>query len=353
MKVALATPIDLRSFGGTERKLVEIAEGLVKKGCDVSIHALSYAHPRRKVKISQVIRSLKRLGIEYYEAKRHKVTADVAYVVYAPLIWRKFKLNCPSIAGLHSPLLFSSNDGITTFLNPFFTIKRYSSFKYMATFWLSNLIKNLDLAGFNAVRALSRVFKVKHRYVYYVPEWVDSKVFRPRSDGKDDNFTVFFSGRHHWEKGFDVFLKVATTLKERGFGMRFMCTGKSAGPAEGLGFADDETLVETYSRSHVVLYPSRMDTFGNVIVEAAGCGTPVITTSIPAHVSLGLPLIYADNIRECVEGVVRIYNMWTEHTSEYNEFARKHREWILKFDTNEVFPRFERMLREVANADLE
>jgi len=346
MKIALATPIGLSSFGGAERKIVEAAEMLVRKGHEVGIYALPYSHPGRKIKIEKVIGALKYMGVDYYEAKRHKVAADVAYMVYTPLVWRKFNPRCPAISGLHSPLLFATNDSLITFTNPLLTTKRYGSLKYMATFWLSNTIKNLDLAGFSAVRALNKVIKVKHRRVYYIPDWVNTKVFRPLD--KDDSFTIFYSGRHHWEKGFDVFLNVATRLKKSGFKMRFMCTGASAELAEGTGFLDDYKLAEAYSRSHVVLYPSRMDTFGGVIAEAAACGTPVITTSIPAHVSMGLPLIYANSVKQFVGAVMQIHKMWTEQTSEYNKLAQRHREQVLRYDAAEVFPKFERMLKEVA-----
>jgi len=349
LRIALATPISLRSFGGAERKLVEAANILVERSHEVCIYALSYAHPGRKVKVDELMRSLKYAGIEYYEKKHHKVSADVAYVVYAPLVWRKFRLRCPLIAGLHSPLLFPTNCSLTTFTNPLLTVKRYSSFKYMAVFWLSNTIKSLDLARFDAVRALNKVFNVKHKHVYYIPEWVNSKIFRP--SGKGSDFTVFFSGRHHWEKGFTVFQKVVAALKKKGLKMRFTCTGKTTELAKGMGFLNDEKLAEAYSYSHVVLYPSKMDMFSGVIAEAAACGTPVITTPIPAHVSVGLPLIYANSVKEFVEAVMQIYNMWTEHSHEYNKLAQKYRERILKYDVSEVFPTFERMLKEVVYTD--
>lgn len=346
MKIALVTPISLRSFGGAERKLVEAADMLAQKKYDVSIYALPYTHPKCKVEKTFIFPS-ECIKARYYEAKHCKIQANVAYVVYAPLIWRKFKISCPIIAGLHSPLLFVSRNSLTTFTNPLLTIQRYKSLKYMASFWLSCFIKTTDLARFHAVRILNSALKIKHRRVYCIPDWVNSRVFKPRITSKNDVFTVFFSGRHHWEKGFDLFLKIATILKERGFKMRFLCTRKGVGFVEGTGFLDDNELAEAYSTSHLVIYPSRMDTFGGVILEAAACGTPVITTSLPAH-QLNLPLIYADKIGDYIRATVAIYNMWKQQTGEYEKLARLLYEQALKYDVEKIFPKFELMLRQVA-----
>jgi len=346
MKIALTTPISLRCFGGAERKLVEAAEMLAEGGHEVNIYALPYAHPGTKVDRAFVTSSLKRLNINYYEKKHHKITADVAYVIYVPLTWRRFKLSCPIIAGLHSPLLFPSKSSMIIFANPSLTFQRYGSLRYMATFWFSNFMKTVDLARFNAVRILNPSFRVKHRKVYCIPDWINSKVFKPSSE-KSDTFTVLFSGRHHWEKGFDIFLKVAETLTEKGFKMRFICTRGGAGLVKGTGFLNNNKLAETYSRSHLVIYPSRMDTFGGVILEAAACGTPVITTPLPAHL-LNLPLFYANNTEEFVRLTIRIYSLWRQRKNIYDDLTQKCSEQASRYDIEKIFLKFEAMLKQVA-----
>lgn len=345
MKIALATPISLRSYGGAERKLVEAAMILAEKRNDVSIYALPFAHPSSKDNGAAVASSLERINVKYFELKHCKIVADVAYVVYAPLIWRRFKLSCPMVAGLHSPLLFASKNSLTTFTNPWLTMKRYKSLRYMGSFWFSALMKRTDLARFSAVRVLNPSFRIRHRLVRCIPDWINSAVFEPRSC-KGDVFTVFFGGRHHWEKGFDTFLQVAMILRKKGLKMRFICTREGAGPVEGTGFLDDDKLASVYSSSHLVMYPSKMDTFGGVIVEAAACGTPVVTTPLPAHV-LGLPLLYANKVEEFTRATLRIYGMWKQKTGQYDKLAQMCREQSLKYDLKQVFPKFEQMLAQV------
>jgi glycosyltransferase involved in cell wall biosynthesis len=348
MKIALATPISLRSYGGAERKLVEAATILAEKGNEVSIYALPFAHSGRREDEEAISSSLKHPNLKYIEAKQCKIVADVAYVVYAPLIWRRFKLACPLVAGLHSPLLFASKSSLVTFTNPWLTMKRYKSLRYMGSFWLSALMKRTDLARFNAVRILNPSFKIRHRFVHCIPDWINSKVFEPRSR-KGDVFVVFFGGRHHWEKGFDTFLQVAMILRKKGLKMRFMCTREGVGSVKGTGFLDDNRLASAYSSSHLVIYPSRMDTFGGVIVEAAACGTPVATTPLPAH-RLGLPLLYADKAEEFVRATLRVYEMWKQNTGQYDKLAQTCRKQAMKYDIGNVFPEFEKMLAQVVAA---
>jgi len=342
MKIALATPISLRSYGGAERKLVEAAIILAQKQNDVSIYALPITHVGSKEDAAAVARYLERFNVEYVEARHFKIVADVAYVVYAPLVWREFKLTCPLVAGLHSPLLFASKNALATFTNPYLTVKRYKSLTYMGSFWLSALIKRTDLAGFNAVRVLNPSLKIRHRFVRCIPDWVNSKVFKPCA-GKNTAFTVFFGGRHHWEKGFDTFLQVATTLTKRGLKIDFMCTREGAGRVKGTGFLNDEELARAYSTSHLVICPSRMDTFGGVIVEAAACGTPVVTTPLPEH-KLGLPLLYAEKPEEFVKATLKVYNMWKQNNGQYDRLVETHRKQASQYDVEKVFPKFRQLL---------
>ena len=349
MNIALVTPISIKSFGGAERKILEAAEFLAKSGNNVTIFALPYTHPHRLN--LKIVKMLKEIGVQYCEGKKLKIDADVAYVVYTPFLWRNFKFLCPTIAGLHSPLLFPSKEAFSTFSNPILTIKRYYSLKYAASFWASIFFKNFDLSKFDAVRVLNSCFKVRHKRIYCVPDWVNTRIFKIRSKLKSENFTVLFCGRHHWEKGFDIYLKVATILKRRGYKMRFICTGEGTGPVQGKGFMEDEELARTYSESHLVLYPSRMDTVGGVIIEAAACGTPVITTPILAHL-LKLPLFYASNVKEFVESSIKIYTLWMNEREKYYKIANDFHEMAMYYSVDKIFPKFELMLRSVGNKNV-
>lgn len=345
MYVALATPISLRSFGGAERKILEAAKLLVEKGNNVRIYALPFTHSYgSKLTMNDLF---KELDVEYHEGKNAIIKADAAYLVYAPIIWRMFKFSCPTIAGLHSPLLFPSKEGFKTFSNPILITKYYRSPVYALSFWFSFVLKNWDLSAFDAVRILTPYFNIKHKRIFCIPDWVNSEIFKPRSKKKSKNFIVFFAGRHHWEKGFDVFLKVASLLDKKRYNIKFICTGKGFGPVEGTGFLNDEELAQAYSEAHLVLYPSRMDVLSATILESSACGTPVATTPIPAHL-LNLPLFYATTVKEYVEIVIKVYNLYFNETEKYYRLSSELHEKAMYYSTEEIFPKFEFMLKSVS-----
>ena len=343
--VALATPISLRSFGGAERKILEAAKLLAEKGHNVRIYALPFTHSYgSKLQMNDLLREL---DVEYCEGKRITIRADATYLVYAPVIWRMFKFLCPTVAGLHSPLIFPSKEGFKIFSNPILVSKYYHSPVYALSFWFSLMFKNWDFSAFEAVRILSPYFNVKHKRIFCIPDWVNSEIFKPRNKQKSEDFIVFFAGRHHWEKGFDIFLRVALLIDKKRYRIRFICTGKGLGPVEGKGFLSDKELAEAYSEAHLVLYPSRMDTVGGVIIEASACGTPVATTPIPAHL-LNLPLFYATNVKEFAEIFIKVYNLYFNEREKYYQLTRELHEKAMYYGAEKIFPKFESMLRSVS-----
>jgi len=341
MKVALVSPNSLRSFGGAEKKLVETAKLLAKRECEVEIRALPRLHPKHIVDVRKYLE-----GIDYIESSRCEPKADVVYTVYAVGISFFVKSNAPTIAGLHSPLLFRPQEVSRALLrDPWL----YGSLRYAMYYWFAKDLMKVEVRRFDAVRALTRANSIEHKRVFVLSQWVDTRIFKPHST-KDDNFTVLFAGRHHWEKGWDIFLHIATELKKRGYNMKFVCTGDGVGFIKGLGFLNDEDLAEAFSKAHVTLHPSRADTFGNVIVESMTCGTPVITTPIPAHKEIGGPLIFARPMLEEFTGkLIKLYALWKEHPDVYRRLSYKSVKWAQKYSVNVVFPRFFYMLKTVAD----
>jgi hypothetical protein len=57
-------------------------------------------------------------------------------------------------------------------------------------------------------------------------------------------------------------------------------------------------MLELYNECHVYVYPSRADTFGMTILEAMGCGLPVISTSEPGATELVKGMYYETPTKE-------------------------------------------------------
>lgn len=121
-----------------------------------------------------------------------------------------------------------------------------------------------------------------------------------------DEFVLLTVGRNHPKKGFDLIPRIAGKLRAAGFDSRWLVVGKDSDlidedlRAEGVddfvrtipsigvdsmaGSVDFdsipvEELVELYAMSDVFFFPSRIETFGRVLLESMAGGTPVITTN--------------------------------------------------------------------------
>lgn len=328
MKIALCDYVSSYSqayqFGGVQIKLFEKAHWLMEQGHQVTVYA---SHLTFGPRLSRPAEHMK--DIPYYEGWRQKIKADVAYVwYYSPLAWRfLFSLDCPKVAGLHAPGLLSPR-----------------SFRHH----LFRTIGSQDMAAFDAVRIVNQVFKFKHRQVFHIPDWVDLTQFRPQGNGSK-KFTILFVGRAHGGKGWDIFAQMASHLVNQGYDFDFLATGQGNGVVRGLGHVERKDMPEIYAQSHVLAYPAWADTFGIVIIEALASGIPVVTTPIPAHTGLEVPLHYAGAAEEFAVQVVKVYNEWRDSPEEYEARRAQRRQTVAKFDAGTVLPRLEKMFFEIAN----
>jgi glycosyltransferase involved in cell wall biosynthesis len=112
---------------------------------------------------------------------------------------------------------------------------------------------------------------------------IDTEQFHPRYRVEPLRPTALYVGRISVEKDLDVLVRIA---RERP-NLRLVIVGD--GPykrvlqeklpcAEFPGFLTGEALSRAYASADVFLFPSRTDTFGNVVLEAKSSGLPVIVS---------------------------------------------------------------------------
>jgi len=114
-----------------------------------------------------------------------------------------------------------------------------------------------------------------------------SLIFRQKLGIKDDVPVLLFVGRLVPEKRPDIFASVVQRLHDRGIAFHALVVG--AGSEEGtvsnlpnttvLGWLNGEKLSEAYASSDIFLFPSAVETFGNVTLEAAASGLPLVVES--------------------------------------------------------------------------
>lgn len=269
----------------------------------------------------------------------------MAYISYIPFIWRRIKIRGLKIAGLHTHLLLPHQHLVETMLHPFKAGLEWY-LKAIGFFIGLPLIK-IDLMSFDAIHTPGCNFdSIENNKIYEIPLWIDIDKI-PQIDEKFQTFTVLFTGRKTWEKGWSTFCKVVSELKRMNHDFQFLCTGEGRNGIEGLGFLDENELLCVYKRSHVVVYPSIADIFGLVILEAASCGTPIITTPIDAHSRQHLPVLYARSTDNFTKAILSIHTLWTEHPKMYDDWCNKLQTSATSFDVKRIFPQFEKMLENV------
>ena len=108
---------------------------------------------------------------------------------------------------------------------------------------------------------------------------------------------VLLASRMVWEKGIGEFVEAARLLRIRNLNARFVLVGRldSENPAaipeaqinewvesgfvEWWGHQDD--MAKVLTQSHIVCLPSYAEGLPRVLVEAASCGRPIVTSDIP------------------------------------------------------------------------
>jgi glycosyltransferase involved in cell wall biosynthesis len=126
---------------------------------------------------------------------------------------------------------------------------------------------------------------------------VDTEKFTPRSEPSGPP-VVLFPARMLWHKGVQAFVDAARQLKAEGVDVRFVMVGNtdSDNPAgvseEKLEEWGDKGIIEwwgyqedmpgVFARSHIVCLPSAYrEGVPKVLIEAASCGRPIVTTDMP------------------------------------------------------------------------
>jgi phosphatidylinositol alpha 1,6-mannosyltransferase len=162
--------------------------------------------------------------------------------------------------------------------------------------------------------------KKLHRPCFLMPRGVDAELFNPaHRTEQDGKLRIGFVGRVTPEKGVRLLAKIEQALELAGIGdfellvvgagsevswlKRHLKHGKFTGVLRGA------ELSRAYANMDLFAFPSRTDTFGNVIQEAAASGVPSVVTSEggPKHLVVqGETGLIAESDGEFVASVVEL-----------------------------------------------
>jgi glycosyltransferase involved in cell wall biosynthesis len=303
--------LSLRYSAGGEKWIINTAKELRNRGHEVSIYGLPFMLDYKSS--NNITKELD--GIPYKERYLHHVQGNINYITYHPFSMLSFRVDGPKIAGFHSEAYWQKPN------------LRYGTLPLVANI-ANRFVSYGDLRTFKAVHRLNSLYPINHPAVYTIPNYVDSKVYRPIK--KNDEFTVAYASRQVWQKGFDIFKKIEKHLN---------CRVKISG-----GIAEQD-MPAFLSDAHVVVAPSRVDTFGLSLVESCFVGTPVITSPLPSHLELGLPLRYAESPMDYLVAVNKL-----KQEPNFGLLSDVCRFSAMRFDKSLVMDKLEDMFCKVAHA---
>lgn len=317
MDIAFAHHLSLGYRGGGEKWLINTANDLSKRGHNVDIYALPILlEGSRTANVEKLLE-----GVTYHEGKRFHIKADVSYLTYNPLSFLTFQTKHPRIAGFHAQSYWAKAN------------LHYGFYPLLAKV-AYNLIGSLDVKGYDLIHMISRCYALDAPTVY-IPNYVDSEAWIPIPKLKD--FTVVFFSRNNWQKGHDIALALQKCMSSVKF--RF-----------SNGQIPESDMPRFVGECHVAIVPSRVDTFGLSVVEAAMCGVPTVTSPLNTHVSLDLPLFYANSVADYIRGIKRLQWYWENRHDIYRAYAGNLRQIAkAQYDKPFIMDRIEKMLLSVVN----
>lgn len=288
--------------------------------------------------------------VRYVEKPFHKFDADVTYHIYAPLTPYLFRSSAPRIAGLHGAVVadYETNP------SDFFKQGVFVTGAYMFR----------ELAGERALRRFSAVhtvnpngLRLKHPRIFRIPNWVDcskSADLLLSKRVRQKKFRVLFVGKPYYIKGIDWFITLSGMFSQDD--IEFVATfgpetrnHSDHGRVRWVGQIPSDRIWDLYTSGGVLLHPTRKETFGLVILESLVSGTPVLTTPIPCHSDLKLPLHYASTLEGFAWNIKNVYDLWKRDYESYLKLGDQGAEAVRHYDRRFLLPRFEAMLEDVAN----
>ncbi len=160
------------------------------------------------------------------------------------------------------------------------------AWKYMI--WFHNQL-DIVFVPSNAMKEELASKGIDENKLKLYPRGVDTKRFRPVAAKDDKVINLLYVGRVSKEKNLHLLAKAFKKISYDHKNVVLQVVGDGPYREEMFkylkgtnvvftGYKQGDELVKLYSESDLFVFPSTTDTFGNVVLEAQACATPVIVT---------------------------------------------------------------------------
>ena len=321
---------------------------------------------------SGLVNELRRLGVRSFLLRSSQMSYellrridDISDVIYVsrrgpnPLmslgVLRVVKsVNRPVVIGMLEPAF--SLRGVRP-SNLYYSIR---SFVFLTYVKLSRKFKNIHVLDSFSYRLLSVLIG---RNIYYAPYGVETarcaEVTRS-SMMKSNEFSMVFV-HAEYRKGGDIVASMIPSLIKVLNDIKFIIILGSAVPSlrqrflslareykdrvSIYNFLPRDEFYRILSQSHVLLFPSRWEVFGRVVLDALVCGTPVVAFNIPGAAQdvvlrysyLGIGRVAKPfDLKGFIRNVFYYYKLWKYNYDYYLDISKKAREIAMSYDYNVI-----------------
>ncbi len=171
------------------------------------------------------------------------------------------------------------------------------TYKLILRIFLLRINYNIIFQNQDDFKQFQSIIKIKSENIKFVPgSGVDTEFLSPsKVDFEESN--ILLPARLLYEKGINEFIEAARILKKRNVEGNFYLAGDNISvnpsriPNEKINSWVEEGIVEylghqedmknLYSKMSIICLPSWREGFPKVLMEAAACGLPTITTDVP------------------------------------------------------------------------
>ncbi|UKE70335.1 glycosyltransferase family 4 protein [Xanthomonas cerealis pv. cerealis] len=223
--------------------------------------------------------------------------------------------------------------------------------------WILGRADKVTSVSQHTANEVSRSFGIDSEVIY---NGLDLKLFKPPiRRAPRSTFKLMYVGSWSARKGTDLLAPIMACL---GDGFELAYTASAGFPTDSqlpencrnIGRPDVNSLVTAYQQSDALLFPSRLEGFGQVAAEAMACGLPVVAgrnSALPEIVSSQATgfLVKDDDIPAYAAAIRRLRDdrdLWRRMSSA----ARLSTEQ--KFDVNRMTDRYLALYRQLLHAEI-